>query len=383
MRMIFHLPFDLQFSKTKTGISGSYIRPQKMLQAFEELGYVVDTVWGRASERKTKINEIKQNVSRGIQYDFIYTESSTMPTLLTEPNHIPISPSIDFGFFRWAKKNGIPIGLFYRDIYWRFEHYKKQVSWYKTFIATVFYYFDLFFYYRLVDYLFLPNMKMLDELPGVWRKDCIYALPPGGCKSTQYAATTLMQLPLKLIYVGGVLPPLYDLSAIFQGLKGFTSEEVQLTLCCREQEWQKCKEQYELPYNNTIHIVHEHGDSLKQRYLDSNVALLLYRHCSYREFAMPIKMFEAISYGIPIISNINTAVGDFVEQEGIGWVIEGNPESFQSWLKFIIEHPEQIKQKSQIVKERAVYHTWQERAKRVAKILSGGLNNESCYFSSR
>lgn len=97
-----------------------------MFQAFQELGYVVDVVWGRASERKAKINEIKQNVSRGIQYDFIYSESSTMPTLLTEPNHIPISPTIDFGFFSWAK-NGIPICLFYRDIHWRFEHYKNKL----------------------------------------------------------------------------------------------------------------------------------------------------------------------------------------------------------------------------------------------------------------
>lgn len=368
MRIVFHLPLDLEYSKSRSGVSGSYLRPQKMFQAFQELGYVVDVVWGRASERKAKINEIKQNVSRGIQYDFIYSESSTMPTLLTEPNHIPISPTIDFGFFSWAKKNGIPICLFYRDIHWRFEHYKKQVSWLKTYIATVFYYIDLFFYHRLVDYLFLPSLKMLDEIPGVWRKECIYALPPGGCKSTQYT-TTFMQLPLKLIYVGGVLPPLYDLSAVFQGLKGFTSKEIQLTLCCREQEWQKCKEKYELPDNNTIHVIHEHGDSLKQRYLESNVALLLYGHCSYREFAMPIKMFEAISYGLPIIANKNTAVGDFVENEGIGWVIEGNFESFRSLLKFLIEHPEQIKQKYQIVKERAVFHTWLERAKTVAEIV--------------
>lgn len=373
MRIIFHLPLDLKHSKSISGVSGSYLRPQKMRQAFEELGYIVDTVWGSAAERKKRIQKIKKNVSNGIKYKFIYSESSTMPTLLTEPNHLPILPSIDFGFFRWAKKNGIPVGLFYRDIYWLFEQYKKDVSWYKRMFAIPFYYLDLIIYHSWVDHLFLPSLKMLDELPGSWSKTHVSALPPGGSMPEQSGITKKIP-PLRLIYVGGVRPPLYNLSVVFDGLNKLNSEQVELTVCCREQEWQICKEQYKPSLSSIVQIVHEHGEALKSCYLNSNVALLLFEPCSYRGFALPLKLFEAICYRVPIVANTGTAVGELVEQEGIGWVIKPNSESFQNWLNFILEHPEELEKKSQIVRERAMYHTWRERANTAVKILSGGTD---------
>lgn len=373
MRIIFHLPLDLEHSRSISGVSGSYLRPLKMRKAFEELGCVVDTVWGSASERKKQIRKIKMNVSNGIIYDFIYSESSTMPTLLTEPNHLPISPSIDFGFFRWAKKNGIPVGLFYRDIYWRFEQYKKEVS-YKRFFTIPFYYLDIIIYHKFVDCLFLPSLEMLDKLPGTWPKDRVFALPPGGellPSETSIKCTFRDNLPLRLIYVGGVKPPLYNLSVVFDGLKNFASEQVKLTVCCRKQEWKNSNEQYK-PSNSTVQIVHEHGEALKLRYINSDVALLLFDSCSYRGFALPLKLFEAFCYKVPVLASTGTAVGEFVEQEGIGWVIKADYKSFRNWVNFILEHPEDLEKKRQIVNEMAVYHTWQERAKTVAQILSGG-----------
>ena len=95
-RMIFHVPnyIDLEAK------SGSNIRPIKMINAFKEIGYDVDVVMGYASERKSKIKEIKNNIKNGVKYDFLYSESSTMPTLLTEKNHLPTHPFLDFSFFK-------------------------------------------------------------------------------------------------------------------------------------------------------------------------------------------------------------------------------------------------------------------------------------------
>ena len=94
------------------------MHPYKMIKAFEAID--VDLIVGYGAERRKAINRIKRNVKHGKHYDFIYSESSTMPTLLTEKHHFPTYPFLDFGFFRWAKGNSIPIGLFYRDIYWKF-----------------------------------------------------------------------------------------------------------------------------------------------------------------------------------------------------------------------------------------------------------------------
>ena len=107
-RCIVHIPNHIE----KSGKSGSNIRPIKMKQAFEENGYLVEYISGYGTERKVQINKIKRNIRNGIKYDFLYSESSTMPTLLTEKNHLPRYPFLDFSFFKFCKKNGIKIDFF-------------------------------------------------------------------------------------------------------------------------------------------------------------------------------------------------------------------------------------------------------------------------------
>ena len=104
-RIIFHIPFKID----KKRLSGTNIRPVKLLNAFKELGYTVDFISGYGEERKKTIEQIKQNIKNGIKYEFLYSESSTMPTLLTEKNHFPRYPFLDFNFFKFCKNNGIKI----------------------------------------------------------------------------------------------------------------------------------------------------------------------------------------------------------------------------------------------------------------------------------
>lgn len=87
-RMIFHIPMRINRERA----SASSIRPVKMIEAFERLGYEVILIEGNASQRKKRIKEIKHNIRKGVTYDFLYSESSTMPTLLTEKHHCPTHP---------------------------------------------------------------------------------------------------------------------------------------------------------------------------------------------------------------------------------------------------------------------------------------------------
>ena len=105
-RCIYHIPNYIN----PEGNSGSSLRPRKMLEAFKSIGYEVDYVMGYAEDRKKQIDNIKQNIKNGVKYEFMYSESSTMPTLLTEKNHLPTHPFLDFGFMKFCKKNGIKIG---------------------------------------------------------------------------------------------------------------------------------------------------------------------------------------------------------------------------------------------------------------------------------
>ena len=149
-RCIFHIPNYIDENRK----SASNIRPLKMIEAFKQNGYIVDIVMGYAKERKNQIKKIKENIKNGIKYDFMYSESSTMPTLLTEKNHLPTHPFLDFSFMNFCKKNGIKIGLFYRDMHWKFDLYKINVSVVKRNVAILFYKYDLLRYRKLLDVLY-------------------------------------------------------------------------------------------------------------------------------------------------------------------------------------------------------------------------------------
>ena len=98
-QIIFHIPNKLDKSQN----SGSQIRPIKMIQAFKNIGYKVDLIMGTVKERKIQIKNLKQRINAGEKYEFLYSESSTMPTALTEPHHLPVAPFLDFDFFKYCK----------------------------------------------------------------------------------------------------------------------------------------------------------------------------------------------------------------------------------------------------------------------------------------
>jgi len=131
-----------------------------MLQAFRDIGYEVDVISGHAAQRKTAINTIKHKIQTGQIYDFVYSESTTMPTLLTEPHHLPLHPIVDFGFFSFCQKNNIPIGLFYRDVYWVFSEYSRSLPFYKAMLAKLFYLYDLVKYNKLINKIYLPSLDL-------------------------------------------------------------------------------------------------------------------------------------------------------------------------------------------------------------------------------
>ena len=65
-RCIFHIPNYIDPNSK----SGSSLRPKKMIQGFKENGYIVDCVMGYGKERKIQIEHIKDNIRKGVKYEF-------------------------------------------------------------------------------------------------------------------------------------------------------------------------------------------------------------------------------------------------------------------------------------------------------------------------
>ncbi|WP_166837733.1 glycosyltransferase [Rheinheimera pleomorphica] len=361
--IIFHHPLPLNPQAT----SASGIRPLQMIKAFEALGYQVDLVTGYAQERKEKIKQIKRNIAKGVKYELVYSESSTMPTLMTEPHHLPTAPWLDFGFFRYLKQQGIKIGLFYRDIYWCFPEYENTTNKLKAKIAKWFYRYDLRKYDELVDVLYLPSLKMAHYIPGA--KSCRQLeLPPGHAVNAMPALATPSDANAKLtlLYVGG-LSAHYKMHQLFNAMQALPN--CRLVVCTRQFEWQKHGHEYQ-PLADNIEIVHLSGDKLAQLYQQADIALLFVQPHEYWTFAAPVKLFEYIGYTKPIIASEGTLCADIVSQLNVGWRVNYDQASFITLLQRLLAQPELLQQARAQLAGIAAAHSWQGRAAQVVKDLT-------------
>lgn len=358
--IIFHVPWKIITSNP----SGSQIRPIRMLEAFESLGCEVDLIMGSGAERYRQMNLIKAKVKKGKKYDFVYSESSTYPTSLAYGVRDAIKyPLLDFRFFDFCKKNKIPVGLFYRDIYWRFPNLLNRPLG-KKLILNIMYRFDLIAYQKYIDVLYLPSEKMAKYLGFCF--PVIRPLPPGTI-NYPFKRPIKKDYGFNVLYVGGIGNSYY-MHKLLKVIKEMP--QISLTICCRKNEWQEYLREYESLLSPNINIVHVSGEDLFPLYEKADLASLFVENEEYRDFAMPAKLFEYISHCKPIIATKGTAAGDFVENYGVGWSIPYDESSLFQLFNELLENQSQLEEKRKKLTGTLPLHTWKSRALQVCRDLT-------------
>lgn len=364
-KMIYYYPNPLSQNPN----SGSSIRPLKMLNAFIELGYDVELISGYSSTRKKDIERVKRNIRAGVKYSFMYGENTSMPTALSDENHLPLHPILDLTFFKFLSQNNIPVGLFYRDIYWKFEVYRKQVKLHKRIPAKFFYHTELFVLNRYLTKFYLPSLKMLDYVPYI-KQSIASALPPAN-DFLKNMPIRQISPPLKLLYVGGISDS-YKMHELLKGVS--KTENIELTICTREEDWHNTCHEYSKYLSDNISIVHKSGDQLQQLYLEHDISMMYFLADEYRKFAMPVKLFEYISREKPIIASEGMLVSTIVEDLDVGWVVEYDADKLHNFLTDLVQNNAEIYSKINNCKLIKPSNTWLARAKQVEGDL---LNREN------
>ncbi len=336
-----------------------------MLKAFQDLGYEIDLVTGFAAERKRCMSRIREKVKQGIKYELVYSESSTMPTILTDSHHFPTHPLLDWTFFRFLNKNNIPVGLFYRDIYWLFDSYGEGLNPVKAFIAKSAYHFDLWVYQRTLTKLYLPSLEMGRYVPHV-NPTIFEALPPGHNSHELDSSSFSEERPLRLFYVGGISNH-YQLHKLFEAVRDLP--KIELTICTREKEWLSVKHEYPKLTSN-IKIIHKSGSDMEVHLRDCDVAVLFVKPQEYREFASPVKLYEYLGYQKPILASEGTLAGRFVREQGVGWTVQYDVQKVKAFLINLLANREIRVPLLQNLERIAPNHSWQARAKQVIKDLT-------------
>ena len=140
-----------------------------------------------------------------------------------------------------------------------------------------------------------------------------------------------------------------------------------MTICCREAEWNANQDTLG-KYNEckNIHIVHDNGKDLEKYYLEADICSLMFKPDIYIEFAMPYKAFEYLSWLKPILATKDTAIGDFVEKNDIGWSITYNFKEIQTKINFLIQNPKDIEKKKCKCLKTKKDNMWTTRVKKVS-----------------
>jgi glycosyltransferase involved in cell wall biosynthesis len=147
------------------------------------------------------------------------------------------------------------------------------------------------------------------------------------------------------------------------------SPHLVVTICCREREWREVQSYYGPLDTARVRIVHQQGDELAAHYARADLFVLIRNPDPYLDFAMPVKVFESLGYGLPIVAIEGTGAARFVAQEDIGWVATTEAELVRL-LGYLHAHPELIGEKRRHVEMVRERHTWLARAQTVAAIMT-------------
>ena len=344
-----------------------------MRQAFTDIGYRVMEVSGYAAERRQAMRRVRAAIAAGDMPAFVYGENATIPNALTEPRHLPPHPLLDLSFFRDCQRAGAPVGIFYRDIYWRFRQFRQGINPILEAGLQATYRGELLAYRRLGIHLFLPSRAMGRHVPFL-TPDRASALPPGAPVVEagdvgRPVGESRDGAELDLLFVG-VLQDNYRLDACLKAVSQTPGTRV--TLCVRQETWEETREHYAplLPAGRAD-VVHRSGSELLPLYERADLGVLFTEPNPYWDFAVPYKLYEYLAHELPVIAVRGTQTGRLVQEMGIGWVLEYDVEALSALLRHLRETPEEIEAVRRRMRQVVPSQTWQARARQVAEELAG------------
>lgn len=360
--MVTKLLYLTYISMDKTPTSGSSVRPQKMKEAFDSLGIDVRTFGGinnNRSLRKQVVADVKE-LLRTWQPDACYIEP-------------PSGPMFYYGDVKLIKllhKKGIPISIFYRDAYWKYPEYSAErklstAEILKRFVIKRMQIYQWNVFRKNIDLIYFPSVTMAKEF------ECPHkdTLPPGGFVADMIEKRELSS-PLQFIFVGGAAKN----HGTFLTIEAFEKVrekgiKAKVFYICPEAQWNGLGINTE-KYKEWLEVIHTSGDeNLRTYYEKADVALLTAPKSFYRDFAVPIKIFEYMSYLKPVLVTNCTETARIVEENHTGWVVQDSIDAVAEKIMYLAGHPNEILKVCGHMEEARANNLWISRSKKVLRDL--------------
>ncbi|WP_227937211.1 glycosyltransferase [Alkalihalobacillus deserti] len=369
--ILVYFPYKLQENPK----SGSGVRPKKMVAAFtsyaEKEGFELVVISGDSKERAKATEEYREK-NRAKDASFCYMENATIPYWLTDSDHVPRAPKMDQRFWTYLKQQNVPIGLFYRDVYWKFDDMYVPPGGKKIFtpLMRAIYYRELAVFKKFVDIMYLPSLEMNDFVN--W-KGQYKELPPGMEFEPSGLTVKKEDEPMHAVFVGGIT----DQKGVMLMLEAFKKvndggRELRLSLVCREQEYKKYPAMHPFAEEGWCSILHVSGKELEAIYEKTDFAVIPREMNTYHHFSMPVKMFEYLANGQPILATNCKAQARVINEEEVGVTTDDDLDSFMVGLQQMLDRSVYEKLRLNIETYSFQNHSWEARARQVAEELMKG-----------
>lgn len=345
--------------------TGSAVRPKKMLEAFKALGHDVTLLSGPNNNRrlrKAQAKRIEHGLRQG-QFDCCYIEPPSGPMFCKE----------DVRLIKRIHDSSIPIGLFYRDAYWKHPEYyltkqSKISDKLKHYVIREMQQRQWVVFRDCCKAIYFPSWRMAEEF------DCKNAdiLPPGSFRAQ--VEINVPRQPLRFIFVGGAAKN-HGTFLTFDAFERVNANSVKclLTYVCPKDQWDSLGLEERARWDSSwLTIAHASGDENLKRYYDqADIALLVAPRTPYRDFAAPIKIYEYMSYLKPMLVTNCIETARIVKENGVGWVVEDECDAVAQYLLWLVDHPEEIMSVQSHMKVARDKSLWERRAEKVVMDLVG------------
>ena len=351
-----YIPLD------KAPKTGSSVRPLKMKAAFESLDIDLRTIGGISNDlliRAKAVAEIRR-VIRTWRPDACYIE----------PPAGPLFYAGDVEVIKYLHRKGIPVSLFYRDAYWKYPEYSEEgklsaKTKIKKFIIKQMQLHQWRVFRKNVDLIYFPSETMSENF------DCPAkdTLPPGTFVPAAKKKEDL-SVPLQFIFVGGAARN-HGTHLTIEAFARLNSSGTlaKLFYICPKDQWDSLGIDGE-QYGEWLEVIHTSGDeNLIPYYEKADIAILTAPRTFYRDFAVPVKLFEYISFLKPILVTDCTETAKIVRDNAVGWVAKDDAESVLRELRDICGKPEKILAVREGLEKARDENLWSRRAQKVVHDL--------------
>lgn len=276
----------------------------------------------------------------------------------------------DLKLLKLLKRRNIPIGLFYRDAYWKFPDFEVSKSLKDKIrfrIVCKMQQRDWKVFWNTCKCIYFPS----NLLGSYFVKENILTLPPG-C-NLEEATEQREDKDIKCaIYVGGATEQ-YGIFLLLDSFNSINANEIKVRLICvcPKEQWNLMPLRYrqykKKPWMEIYHL--SSGDGLDSVYRKTDFAVIPRLKSPYTDLSMPVKLFEYLSKCKPIISTNCVESAEFIKKNGIGIIVEDNQDSLVNGINEVISNSSKYKMLVENCISVRLKNSWEERVKKVVSDL--------------